>query len=40
MQNKRFGCFSFGTWGIGLLGLIGSLIFYSVKDDNIYKILW
>lgn len=39
MQNKRFGWFSFGTWGIDLLGLIGSLIFYSVKDDNIYKIL-
>lgn len=39
MHNKRFGWFSFGTWGIGQLGLIGCLIFYLVKDDNIYKIL-
>lgn len=39
MQNKRFEWLSFGTWGLGLLGIIGCIILYLIKDDNISNIL-
>lgn len=39
MQNKRFEWLSFGTWGLGLLGIIGCIILYLIKDDNISNFL-
>lgn len=39
MQNKKFGWLLFVTWGIGLLGIIGYIILYLIKDDGISNFL-
>lgn len=39
MQNKRFEWLSFGTWGLGLLGIIGCIILYLIKDESISNFL-